>query len=87
MIDEPVRPRALWYWIGAAIIIAAIAGAVFWIVSGVLGLDDTVDGFERVPYPDGGTVTIDVPGEYVIYTESSGGDLQALWRDARGSRW
>ena len=77
VIDEPIRPRALWYWIGAAVIIAAVGGAVFWLVSGVLGLDDRVDGFERVPYPDGGTVTIDEPGEYVIYTESFSGEEQA----------
>ena len=77
VIDEPIRPRALWYWIGAAVIVAAIAGAVFWLVSGILRLDDTVDGFERVPYPEGGTVTIADPGEYVVYTESFSGDEQA----------
>lgn len=69
VIDEPLRPRALWYWIGGLVILGGIIGAIVGFVLGFSGLDDTIDGFERVPYPEGGVVTIDEPGKYVIYGE------------------
>jgi hypothetical protein len=69
VIDDPIRPRALWYWIGGLVIVASAVGAVAWVISGVLGVDDTVKDFERVPFAGGGTVTLDSSGEYVIYLE------------------
>jgi hypothetical protein len=69
VIDDPLRPRALWYWIGGGLIAATTIGAVVWLVTGILGVDDKVDGFERVPAAEGGTITIDDPGDYVIYAE------------------
>lgn len=69
VVDEPLRPRALWYWIGGGLIAAAGVGAIVWFVVGFMAINDTVDGFERVPFPEGGTVTIEEPGDYVIYAE------------------
>lgn len=72
VIDEPIRPRAVWYWVGVLLILAGVGGAVAWFVLGFVSLDDTVDDFGRVAYPRGGSVSLDEPGEYVIYAEASG---------------
>jgi hypothetical protein len=72
VIEDPIRPRALWYWIGALLIVAGVVGAVAWFVLGLMSLDETVDDFERVALPGGGSVTLDDAGEYVVYAEASG---------------
>jgi hypothetical protein len=71
VIDDPIRPRALWYWVGGGLIVATTIGAIAWFTVGLMSLDDRVNGFERVPFPEGGTITIDEAGDYVIYAEGS----------------
>jgi hypothetical protein len=71
VIDEPMRPSAAWFWIGGGLIALAVAGAIAGFVFALTGLDDTIDGFERVPYPDGGSVLIAEAGDYVVYAEET----------------
>ena len=71
VVDEPIRPSVAWFWIGGGLIVASAVAAVVWFVLGFLRLDDTIDGFERVPADVGGTVELDA-GEYVIYEEGGG---------------
>ena len=68
-VQGPLRPRTYWFWIGGLTIAAAVAVAVFWFVSGILGLIDAVDDLERVPFDRGGTVVLDEAGGYVVYAE------------------
>ncbi len=68
---EPLRPRALWYWIGAACIVAGLVAAVVLGVRSVVGADDKIDSFPRVDIP--GRATIDLePGTYTLYHEFPG---------------
>jgi hypothetical protein len=69
VIDEPLRPSAAWFWIGGGLIALAVGGAIAGFVLAFMGLDDTIDDFERVPYPDGGSVLIAEAGDYVVYAE------------------
>jgi hypothetical protein len=71
VIDEPIRPRAFWYWIGGGLIVLAVPAAIVWGVLGFLRIDDEVDDFERVRFPEGGTIVIDDPGDFVVYSEGS----------------
>ncbi|MEO1064874.1 MAG: hypothetical protein AAFZ07_25945 [Actinomycetota bacterium] len=66
----PIGPeRSVSYVPGGVLIALGVLGAIVWMGLGFLELHDTVEGFERVPYPDGGTVVIDEPGGQVIYAE------------------
>jgi hypothetical protein len=69
-----IRPGKKWFWIGGAtIVIGAIAAIVIGII-GILNVYNTVDGFEDVR-PDGGSITLDQPGGYVIYSADQFGSV------------
>jgi len=53
--DRRVTSRA-GYWIGGALIVAAVAGAVLWGVLSFIGLGETIDDFARVQAPGAQTV-------------------------------
>ena len=69
-VAGPLRPAAIWFWIGGLLVAAGVIGAIVWGVSGFAAIDDEVDAFERVPMP-GGVITIDEPGGQVIYFENA----------------
>ncbi len=72
IVQGPLKPRALWFWIGGLLIAAGVIGAVAWFVGGLVGLSDTVDDFERVPFFGGGEVVLDDTGGQVVYVEPGG---------------
>ena len=80
IVHGPLKPRAYWYWVGGLVIAAGMIGAVAWLVSGLVGLSDTVDDFERVPFVGGGTVVIDEAGGQVVYVEPGGGSFPSSMR-------
>lgn len=60
-------------WVGAAIIVAAVAGAVAWFVLGFARFGDAVDDLERVAVP--GTAFVGLSeGRKAIYYEGPGGE-------------
>jgi hypothetical protein len=65
-------PSVLWYWIGGALCVAAVAGAVLWLVLGIVGFSDAVDDLQRVPAPGRGVVELGA-GRHAIYFESPAG--------------
>jgi hypothetical protein len=61
------------YWIGGLLIACSVVGAILWGVAGVVRIDDTVEGFERVPIP--GARTVSLPADKVIlYVEGPRAD-------------
>jgi hypothetical protein len=69
-----ITPGKRWFWIGGAtIFIGAIAAIAIGII-GILNVFNTVDGFEDVR-PDGGSITLDQPGGYVIYSADQFGSV------------
>ncbi len=66
---RPLKPGVAGYWIGGALILIGIAGAVVWLVVGLMGISNAVDEFERVPADGGGTIALDDDRPYVVYIE------------------
>ncbi len=69
---EALRPARYWYWVGGALIALGAAGAIAWLVVGLVGLARQVDDFQRVSVPGSDTVTFDDTGGFTLYDESPG---------------
>lgn len=67
------RPSVAGYWIGGAVCVAAVAGAILWLVTGLVGFANAVDDLQRVPVPGGGVLELG-SGRHAIYYESSAGE-------------
>ena len=76
--DEPIRPAAWWFGVGAGLIVVGIIAAV--VIFAVAfqdtfdeftEIEDAIDDFQRVPAPGEGDVTITDPGRYTVYVEGS----------------
>jgi len=63
-----VRPGRAWYLLALAVFLAGVA----WLALGITGVKSQVDGFQRVPLPQGGLVSLSHSGSYVLYYEGSG---------------
>ena len=63
-----MRPDRAWYLLALAVF---LCGAAL-LVAGLLGVKGQVDGFQRVPLPQGGQVTLVHNGSYVLYYEAPG---------------
>jgi len=63
-----VRPGRAWYLLALAVFL----GGAALLVAGLLGVKGQVDGFQRVPLPQGGQVTLGHNGSYVLYYEAPG---------------
>lgn len=63
-----VRPGRIWYLLALAVFL----GGVAWLVVGILGLKGQVDGFQRVPLPQGGLISLGHTGGYTVYYEGPG---------------
>lgn len=61
------RPGRLWYLVPLVAVVAGIA----WIIFGIFSFIGQIDSFQRVPLPQGGTVSLS-RGSYVIYYEGPG---------------
>jgi hypothetical protein len=64
-----VRSRA-GYRIGGGLVVVGVLGAVLWLVGSLIGIDNDVDDFQRVPVPGEATVQLEAR-KYVVYYESS----------------
>ena len=62
------RPGRTWYLLALAVFFAGAA----WLIFGLLGVKGQVDGFQRVPLPRGGLVSLQHSGGYVLYYEAPG---------------
>jgi len=59
------------YWIGGALIVVGVAGAILWGVLSFAGMGETVDDFERAPAP--GTARVELEArKYIVYVEGPG---------------
>ena len=63
-----VRPGRAWYLLALAVFL----GGVALLAAGLLGVKGQVDGFQRVPLPQGGLVSLQHSGGYVLYYEAPG---------------
>lgn len=63
-----VRPGRVWYLLAVVL----FAGGIAWLVLGILGIKGTVDSFQRVPFPQGGTISLGHSGGYTVYYEGPG---------------
>jgi hypothetical protein len=68
--DGRVTSRA-GYWIGGALIVLGVAGAVLWGVLSFTGMGDTVDDFARAPVPGSAIVQLEAR-KYIVYVEGPG---------------
>jgi hypothetical protein len=77
-VQQPIRPSRLWYLVAGAL----AAGAVVWLVAGfVLGLGSfvrQVEGFQRVPIPGQGEISLEEPGPHTVYYEGPGAGDEAV---------
>jgi hypothetical protein len=79
------------YWIGAGLVLAAVAAAILWAVLSFVGITNTVDDFLRVPAPGAQPVQLEAR-KYIVYLEGPGADegtvppLQFSIADARNER-
>jgi len=62
----------------AAGALVVFAGAAAWLVLGILSFAEKIDGFQRVTMPQGGQVSLDHSGDYVIYYEGPGATTGAI---------
>lgn len=74
-----VRPRSIWYWAGAAVMVFGVVAAIVVFVFAFQGpveeireLDRKIDAMQRFPVPGDGRVRLDGTGEFVIYAEGFG---------------
>ena len=65
----PGRPGITGYVVGGLLITLAVGWFVYALVSGLLGIDDRM---QYVPVPGTATITVDEPGDTVIYVETTG---------------
>lgn len=70
----PIKPGHKWFWIGGATIVVGAVAAIAIGIIGFLNLFNVVDGFQDVR-PDGGAVTLDRTGGYVIYSSGQFGTV------------
>ena len=63
-----IRPRKRWLWVSGAVVVLGVVAAVLVAVLGFAGIADRVDDFDRVERGTG-SIQIDDPGEYVVYSE------------------
>jgi len=68
-------PSKAGYWVGAAVVVVGVVGAILWGVLGFLSFGEAVDGFQRVPANGRSEVTFTRTGGYVIYYEGPGADV------------
>ena len=61
------------YWIGGGLLVAAVAGAILWVVLGFSHIVGTIDDFQHVPIPASQNVSLQAR-KYVIYVEGPGAD-------------
>ena len=79
------------YWIGGALVLAAVFGAIAYGFLGFRSIDRSVDDFVRVPAPGTRTVQLE-ERRYVVYFEGPGADegtvppVQVAVADARSGR-
>ena len=79
------------YWIGGALVVAAIVGAIAYGLLGFRSIDRSVDDFVRVAAPGSRTVQLE-DRKYVVYYEGPGADedtvppVQVAIVDARTGR-
>lgn len=71
--QEPRQASALGYWLAAMLCFAAIAGAIGWVVDGLIGLDDRVNDLHRVAVPGEQLLALE-EGRQAVYYESAGGE-------------
>jgi hypothetical protein len=63
-----VRPRRIWYLLALAVFL----GGVAWLALGISSVNGQVNGFQRVPLPQGGLISLSHSGSYVVYYEGPG---------------
>ena len=68
----PHRPSARGYWIGGALVAAAVIGAAIWAVLTYVGYTNQVDSFQRMTAPGTATVHLTQPATRVLYYEGPG---------------
>ena len=71
-----MQPGRIWYLLPVALFVAGVA----WLIVGIVGIVNTVDGLQRVPVPAGGTITLSHSGGYTIYYEGQGAQNGAIPR-------
>jgi hypothetical protein len=68
----PHRPSIRGYWIGGALMAAAVAGAAIWAVLTYFGYLNQVDSFQRMTAPGTATVHVTQATTRVLYYEGPG---------------
>ena len=77
-MESDSAPGKAGYWVGAALIVAAVGLAIWWVAAGFMNFTDEVDGFERIPIPGAAVLQLE-SGKSAVYHEarSTGGDRTA----------
>jgi hypothetical protein len=66
--SRKMRPGRIWYLLALAVFMAGVA----WLAVGIVSVSSQVNGFQRVPLPQGGLVSLSHSGGYVLYYEGPG---------------
>jgi hypothetical protein len=67
------RPSPAGYWVGAALILAGVLGAVAWFAVGMVRFSHSVDGLGRVSVPGSAVLALE-EGRQSVYYEGPGGE-------------
>jgi len=80
------RPSVVGYWIGGALCLAAVAGAVLWLVCGLISFSNAIDDLQRVRVPGSGALDLG-HGRHAIYLEgpATASPLRIALRSAAGT--
>lgn len=62
------------FWIGGLLLVLGVATFVGGLYSGISGIADTVEDYQRVSLDSGGPIRIDDPGTYRVFFEADGAD-------------
>lgn len=75
--DEPARPGAWWYALGALLIVGGAAAFIICLGVETRRIHDRIEGMARVTLPAGGQVRLDEAGSYSIFYEVEAGQVDA----------
>ena len=65
---KKIQPGRIWYLVAVLVFV----GGAAWLTAGLLSLASQIDSFPRAPIPQGGQVSLDHSGGYVVYYEGPG---------------
>jgi hypothetical protein len=68
---KDIKPSAIWYWIGAGLLVVSLFGGFTLMIVGIAGVIDAPADHQRISVPGERTLQLPAAGTYEIYGETS----------------